>query len=233
MYAKLRTVVDPNLVFADRQEAGRVLSQRLAAYSQSKAVVFALPRGGVPVAFEVARQLSLALQIIIVRKIGAPYNPELGVGALSEKRTTYLNYHLMDQLGLSLKNLKHIIRQERQEMQRRRQIYRRGRYLSLVKNKIVIIVDDGLATGATMLAAVYALKQLQPVKVICAVPVCPADTVGKISPYVDELICLHKPSVMSAIGFFYRDFHQITDHEVIRLLQKASAFPKKDKQTDL
>ena len=214
---------DEGIVFADRVEAGRKLAAHLLKYKDRQPVVLGVPRGGVPVALEVARALKAPLDVIIVRKLGAPGQPELGVGAVvdGDHPETILNREVVSALRVSRAYLEREIRNQLKEIERRNILYRAGRARIELKNRTVIVVDDGIATGGSIRAALRGVRQQAPRKVILAVPVGPADTIASLRGEVDEIVCLSTPATFFGIGEFYRDFHQLADGEVIRLLELA------------
>jgi predicted phosphoribosyltransferase len=214
---------DEDIVFADRVEAGRKLAARLLKYKDQQPVVLGVPRGGVPVAFEVARALNAPLDVIIVRKLGAPGQPELGVGAVvdGDHPETILNREVMSALRVSRTYLEREIHNQLKEIERRNRLYRAGRARIELKNRTVIVVDDGIATGGSIRAALRGIRQQAPKKVVLAVPVGPADTIESLRGEVDEIVCLSTPPTFFGIGEFYSDFHQLADGEVIRLLELA------------
>jgi len=214
---------DEDIVFADRVDAGRKLAARLLKYKDQQPVVLAVPRGGVPVAFEVARALNAPLDVIIVRKLGAPGQPELGVGAVvdGDHPETILNREVMSALRVSRAYLEREIHDQLKEIDRRNLLYRAGRARIELKNRTVIVVDDGIATGGSIRAALRGIRQQAPKKVVLAVPVGPADTIASLRDEADEIVCLSTPPTFFGIGEFYSDFHQLADAEVIRLLELA------------
>jgi len=214
---------DEDLVFADRVEAGRKLAVRLLKYKDQQPVVLGVPRGGVPVAFEVARALNAPLDVIIARKLGAPGEPELGVGAVvdGDHPETILNREMVSALRVPRAYLEREIHDQLKEIDRRNLLYRAGRARIELKNRTVIVVDDGIATGGSIRAALRGIRHHAPKKVVLAVPVGPADTIASLRDEVDEIVCLSTPPTFFGIGEFYRDFHQLTDGEVIRLLELA------------
>jgi len=208
--------------FADRADAGRKLIPVLEKYKDSKdAIVIGLPRGGVVNAYEVAKGLNLPLDIIVVRKIGAPMQPELAVGALTQEGDLLLNQDLMNRIGLMQQDIAGIIEDEKKEAQRRLELYRGDRQPLDLKNKTVIMVDDGLATGATMRAAIISARGMGAKKIVVAIPVSTIDTLRKIEQEADEVICLYVPDRFWGISGFYDVFFQTEDDEVIDLLRKA------------
>jgi len=209
------------MLFRDRTEAGRVLAHRLAAYANyPNALVLALPRGGVPVAFEIAEALNLPLDIVVVRKLGLPGHEEFAMGAIASGGARVLNQDLIRQLSLSDEIIEQIVAREQRELERRERTYRGQRPVLDVRDRIIIIVDDGLATGSSMRAAIAALRQKQPAKLIVAVPVGARITCSELEAFADEVICLETPENFSAVGLWYGDFSQITDEEVIDLLER-------------
>jgi putative phosphoribosyl transferase len=209
------------MLFRDRTEAGRVLAHRLVAYANyPDAVVLALPRGGVPVAFEIAEALNLPLDIVVVRKLGVPGHEEFAMGAIASGGASILNQDLIRQLSLSDEIIEHIVAREQRELERRERTYRGQRPVLDVRDRIIIIVDDGLATGSSMRAAIAALRQKGPAKLIVAVPVGARITCSELEALADEVICLETPENFSAVGLWYRDFSQVTDEEVNDLLER-------------
>jgi len=214
---------DEDIIFDDRVDAGRKLAARLLKYKDQNPVVLGVPRGGVPVAFEVARALNAPLDVIIVRKLGAPGQAELGIGAVvdGDHPETILNREVMSALRVSRDYLEREIHNQLKEIHRRNQVYRSGRARIELKDRTVIVVDDGIATGGSIRAALRGVRQQGPKKVVLAVPVGPADTIESLRHEVDEIVCLSKPPMFFGIGEFYTDFHQLADSEVIRLLELA------------
>jgi predicted phosphoribosyltransferase len=205
--------------FLDRADAGRQLVGPLSAYAgRSDVVVLALPRGGVPVGYEVARALRAPLDVFLVRKLGVPGHPELAMGAIAEGGVEVLNDDLIRELGIPQKLVQQIAVRERMELDRRDGLYRDGRPLPAVQGRIVILVDDGLATGSTMQAAATALRRLEPARVIVAVPVGAHDTCERLGRFADKVICLIAPEPFQAVGLWYDEFSQTSDDEVKRLL---------------
>jgi erythromycin esterase-like protein/adenine/guanine phosphoribosyltransferase-like PRPP-binding protein len=205
--------------FRDRSEAGRQLGVRLARYAnRSDVVVLALPRGGVPVAFEVARHLHAPLDVFLVRKLGVPGHPELAMGAVAEGGVEVLSDDLIHELGIPQSLVQQVAVRERIELDRRDALYRGGRSLPAVRGHTVILVDDGLATGSTMQAAVTALRRFEPARIVVAVPVGASDTCRRVGRIVDEVVCLSMPEPFQAVGLWYERFDQTTDDEVKRLL---------------
>ena len=205
--------------YADRLEAGRILAGELSAYrDRDDVVVLALPRGGVPVASEVARALGVPLDVFVVRKLGVPGHEELAMGAIASGGVRQVNRDVVDALGIPAHVIDAVAAREQRELERREQAYRGARPpLSLI-NKTVILVDDGLATGSTMRAAVIAAPQQQPARVIVAVPVGAMSTCADLATEADDVVCVRMPDPLVAVGLWYRDFTPTTDHEVRTLL---------------
>lgn len=213
---------------ADRPEAGRLLADQLMQYANQKdVIVLALPRGGVPVAFEISKALKAPLDVFLVRKLGVPDQPELAMGAIAMGGTKVFNESIVNSLALSPSIIESVIEAETHELQRRNEVYRQNRPIPDLKNKTVILVDDGLATGATMRAAVLAIKKMYPKILIVAVPVSAYDTYLEFQKLVDQIICLYTPEPFYSIGLWYDDFNQTADEEVLMLLAEASYHTKK------
>ena len=212
--------------FTDRHEAGRYLGEKLAAAGYANApnlLVLALPRGGVPVAYEVARRLDAPLDIFLVRKLGVPGHEELAMGAIATGGVLVLNHPVVDRLGLSLADIDRVARQEWAELQRRERAYRGSRPPPEIEGRSVILVDDGLATGASMRAAAQAVSQQKPAKLIVAVPVAAPETCDEFRNEVDDVVCARTPEPFNAVGLWYEDFSQTTDDEVRELLARRAA----------
>jgi putative phosphoribosyl transferase len=211
-------------VFQDRAEAGRVLADRLSGYARSPdVVVLALPRGGVPVGFQVARSLQAPLDVLSVRKLGVPGHEELAMGAIASDGTRVVNRRVVGELGIAEDKLQAVAAAEHQELERRERTYRGQRPRPEITGKVVIVVDDGLATGATMWAAVTAIRRQQPARVVVAVPVAAASTCQQLQQVAEEVICASTPAPFVAVGQAYHDFGQMTDEEVCTLLVTAWA----------
>lgn len=207
------------MLFKDRIDAGKQLAAALKQYANDDGtIVIALPRGGVVIGFEVAKALNLTLDIVCPRKIGAPSNPELAIGAITETGDGILSDMLIEQLGVSEEYIKNSIKKEKKEALWRLNHYRKNRPPRNLKDKKVLIVDDGIATGSTMRAAIKTVRAESAKEIILAVPVAPPDTIEKLKKDVDKTICLASPSSFFAVGQFYDFFEQTTDEEVITLL---------------
>src|ERR1700726_1255747 len=214
-------------LFRDRREAGRVLAERLAAYANRPDVlVLALPRGGVPVAYEVARSLGAPLDVFVVRKLGVPGYEELAMGAIATGGVRVLNDQLVERLGIPAHMIDAVAARERQELARRERLYRGGRPPPDVRGRTAILVDDGLATGATMHAAIEALRQQKPARIVVAVPTASPEACEEMKAKADDVICAITPEPFHAVGRWYQDFSQTTDEEVSVLLSPQSALEK-------
>ena len=210
--------------FRDRTEAGQRLAHRLAAHARREdVIVLALPRGGVPVGYEVARALGVPLDVFVVRKLGVPGHEELAMGAIASGGVRVLNDRVVRQLPNAAAIIEAVTAQESRELERREIDYRDGRPAPELRGKTVIVVDDGFATGATMRAAVAALRQRGVAKIVVAVPVGSRETCAEFAQEVDEAICAITPAFFHAVGQFYADFSQTTDEEVRELLSRAAA----------
>lgn len=213
------------MLFQDREDAGRQLARALVKYRSRHPVILALPRGGVPVAAEVAESLEAPLDLILVRKIGTPMQPELAMGAVvdGEQPVIVRNQDVIDQTGVSDETFNAVCKKELAEIDRRRERYLGNRDRADVQGQVAIIVDDGIATGATTLAAIQALRKREPKELILAVPVAPLDTLQRLHTEVDAIVCLDTPRDFGAIGYYYRDFRQVSDDEVIAILKRFPA----------
>ena len=213
---------DGRLPFRDRRDAGRALADKLTAYvGRSDVLVLALPRGGVPVAFEVARALRAPLDVLIVRKLGVPGHEELAMGAVATGGVRVLNDVVVRGFGIDPDVIDSVATWERREIARRERLYRGERPAPEVRGRTVILVDDGLATGASMLAAVEALREQAPARLVVAVPTAAHETCEILRREVDDVICATTPEPFQAVGFWYEDFTQTTDEEVRDLLVRA------------
>jgi putative phosphoribosyl transferase len=210
--------------FLDRRDAGHKLAAELEPLRTQRPVVVALPRGGVPVAFEVAGLLAAPLEILAVRKLGAPINPELAIGAVAEDGTGVLDQRSASALGMTQSELDTTIALESQELRRRVERYRDGRARISVVGRSVIVVDDGLATGLTDLAAVRALRKRGARRILVAVPVASSEAVSLLAEAADRVVCLEVPQRLLSVGMWYRDFSPVSDEEVVSLLAKANGW---------
>jgi predicted phosphoribosyltransferase len=210
-------------MFRDRTEAGEVLADRLRDYAgRDDVVVLALPRGGVPVAFEVASELGAPLDVFAVRKLGVPWHPELAMGAIASGGVRVLNEEVIRHLGVAPGDLEEVAEEEGRELARRESAYRDGRPRPELRGKVAILVDDGLATGSTMRAAVEAVRKFGPARVVVAVPVGAVDTCHDLRTTADEVVCAETPEPFFGVGAWYEDFSQTTDEEVRDLLGRAA-----------
>jgi putative phosphoribosyl transferase len=211
--------------FRDRSDAGRRLAKALSKYKGRSAVILALPRGGVPVAAEVAAVLKAPLDLILVRKIGVPVQPELAMGAVVDGASPVIvrNEEVIELSGTSAREFEDACASELAEIERRRQLYIGGRARAEITGQVVIVIDDGIATGATTRAALQAIRKRNPKELVLAVPVAPPDTIRQLRQEVDALICLETPEIFGAIGYFYRDFSQVSDQEVVEILKHFPA----------
>jgi predicted phosphoribosyltransferase len=209
--------------FRDRREAGQRLATKLARYAAHEGVtVLALPRGGVPVAYEVARKLNAPLDVFLVRKLGVPGQEELAMGAIASGGVRVLNRDVVALAGVTENVIEAVAAREGRELERRERLYRRGRPALPLTGRIVILVDDGLATGASMRAAVRAVQSQGPARIVVAVPTAPPDTCESLGREVDEVTCVLRPDRFRSVGTWYDDFSQTTDGEVQQLLDDAS-----------
>jgi putative phosphoribosyl transferase len=207
------------MLFKDRTDAGKQLAERLAFLkAQSDVIVLGIPRGGVVVAAEIARVLDAPLDVFLAHKLGAPFNPELAIGAITSTGEVLLDEDLVVELRLSDRDIAREIEQQRKEMARRLAVFRQNRPPLDVRGKTVVIVDDGVATGSTMLAALRALRQAQPARLILAIPVGPPETIQRLGGACDQVIVLATPEPFWAVGRFYDEFGQTGDEEVRKLL---------------
>lgn len=208
------------VIFRDRRDAGQRLAARLEKYRGPDTVVLAIPRGGVVVAYEVARLLGAPLDVVIPRKIGAPGQPELAIGAIGDN-ISVLDQHMIDYLGVSEQYIREEIERQRHEIERRSRLYRGGQPPLAIEGRTVILVDDGMATGSTTLVAVRSLRRRNPARLVLAVPVASHEAVARLRPEVDDLIVLETPDYFMSVGSWYQEFEQTTDEEVIDLLRRA------------
>lgn len=209
-------------MFLDRYHAGQVLAEQLQEYAHhDNVVILALPRGGVPVGYEIAKQLHAPMEVFLVRKLGVPGHEELAMGAIASGGIRVLNDDVVEGLRLSSNVIEQVAARELEELERRDEAYRDARPLPQLRDKVVILVDDGLATGSTMRAAAKAVRQQQPSKVVVAVPVGARSTCEEFRREVDEVVCAATPEPFYAVGLYYEDFSQTTDEEVTRLLDEV------------
>jgi predicted phosphoribosyltransferase len=209
--------------FQDRRDAGRKLAQKLSAYAgRPDVLILALPRGGVPVAYEVARALTVPLDIFIVRKLGLPGREELAIGAIASGGVRVLNNDIIRMLGIPEEVINFVAKRELQELQRREKLYRGDRSSPELRDRTVILIDDGLATGASMRAAVTRLRTQHAARIVVAVPAAAQETCDALRTEVDEIVCAITPEPFYGVGRWYKDFSQVTDEEVRILLQEAN-----------
>ena len=211
------------MIFTNRTEAGRVLARLLTRFAnRPDVIVLGVPRGGVPVAFEVAAALSAPLDIFVLRKLGVPGHEELAFGAIANRGVRILDSDVINGLGLSQLDIEIVTAAEKQELKRREGIYRGGRPALDVHGFVVILVDDGIATGSSIRAAIRAIRQMNPARIVIATPVAPASTCNRLRLEVDELVCADTPEYFYGVGQFYEDFSQVSDEEVKELLDRAA-----------
>lgn len=209
------------LRFHNRQDAGRKLASILVDYSAEQPIVLALPRGGVPVAYEVARALHAPLDVWVVRKIGVPWHPELGLGAVAEGGYIHRTEEIIQSVGISADQLERAIETKRREVEERVRRFRGDRPSPALRGRTVLLIDDGIATGGSVRAAIVSIRAQQPRKLVLAVPVASPDTIEALAPGVERIISLLAPPDLYAIGLWYEDFSQVSDEEVVRLLDRA------------
>ena len=215
-------------MFVNRTDAGVRLAEMLKDYSEREGVlVLALPRGGVVVGFELARRLRVGLDVLIVRKIGVPSQPELAAGAISETGTVHLNQDVISAIGDMSAYIQKEIARQSEEIARRIMLYRNGKPIRELTGKTIILVDDGIATGATMKAAIETMKKEPIIKLVVAVPVAPPSTAEELKHMADEVVCIETPEYFTAVGSHYIDFTQVTDEEVVKLLRQSENFGEK------
>jgi putative phosphoribosyl transferase len=209
-------------MFNDRTDAGIQLASRLKEYKDKEGViVLALPRGGVVTGYEISQHLNAPLDIVIVRKVGFPGQPELGIGAVSETGSIVLNDYIISGYGVSKEYIEREVSRQKEEIARRVKLYRKGKWLSGLKGKTIILVDDGVATGATMKTAITTLKEEKLNKIVVALPVAPSSVAEEIETMVDEFICIKTPFDFMAVGSYYNNFTQVSDEEVVELLRRS------------
>ena len=210
------------MVFRNREEAGRRLVEQLIHYRElPDALILALPRGGVAVGYQLSLGLHLPLDVFLVRKLGAPDNPEYALGAVGETGVVYVNPEYKTNFHLSQADLKEFVHAQQEEISRRQALYRQDRRLPVLTGRTVILVDDGIATGSTFLASIQTIRHLNPQRLIGAIPVGPLDTIQEVHKYVDELVVLATPDPFVAVGNHYVDFTQVSDHDVVEYLNLA------------
>jgi putative phosphoribosyl transferase len=207
--------------FADRREAGRRLAERLLPLAGEDPIVIGLPRGGIPVADEIATVLGAPLEILAVRKLGAPHNPEYGIGAIAEDGTLVLDSGAVAALDIDKETLESMVEREATELRRRVDAYRGARPGLQLAGRTVIVVDDGVATGVTDTAALRAIRRQGPRRLLLAIPVCARDSLSRLQRESDEVVCLVAPPLLYGVGQWYRDFSQVSDREVIAVLETA------------
>lgn len=214
-------------MFDDRNDAGRQLAEKLRHLQDQNPIVLALPRGGVPVGFEIARALAAPLDLLLVRKIGVPWQPELALGAVANgaQPETFIDKELEAALDISDDYVKRETARQLEEVERRRRVYCGGRAPLDIAGHTAIVVDDGIATGATMRVALQASRRRNPARLVLATPVAAAETIEKLRPLADDVVCVEIPSWLGAIGFFYADFHQMSDAEVTAIVAEAAKPP--------
>jgi putative phosphoribosyl transferase len=218
---------EPHQPYEDRRHAGAVLGQRLQQFKgRDDVVVLALPRGGVPVAHEVARALDAPLDVFLVRKLGVPHHRELAMGAIASGGVRVLNEDVVSAYGLSDAVVDRVASEEQAELERRERAYRNGRAAVQLRGRVVLLVDDGLATGASMRAAVEAVRGHHPARIVVAVPVGSPETCREFADVADEIVCARAPEYFAAVGQWYRDFSQTTDDEVRELLQHSAGITR-------
>ena len=204
--------------FRDREEAGKLLAEELIEYRGKKAVVLGIPRGGVAVAYEIAKALDAEMDIVLAHKLGTPGHEELAMGSVSEDGTLFLNQELVREFDIGETYIQQEKARQLTEIKRRTELIRQVRPKVPLAGRIVIVADDGVATGATTQAALWAVRTEHPKKLIAAIPVGPEDTIKKLAEDVDEMLCLRMPPLFAAVGQFYEQFHPVEDEEVLRML---------------
>lgn len=210
------------MIFRDRAHAGVLLAKELAAYrGDPQAVILALPRGGVVVGYELSAALHLPMEVFLTRKLRTPNNQNSAIGAVSETGALYVNQEACSSLHLSTEDIEELVLGEEGELKRQQALYRQGRPLASLTNRTVILVDDGIATGATLFAAIASMAALAPRRVIVAIPIAPSDVGARIRPLVDHCLILTTPAPFSTVGALYTDFEEVTDSQVLALLKAA------------
>ncbi|EKE01867.1 MAG: phosphoribosyltransferase [uncultured bacterium] len=211
----------PKIIFQNRKEAGQKLAAVLTHYAAEKPIVLGMPRGGVVVAYEIAKFLKAPLDVIVTRKIGAPLHPEYAIGAIAPGDISVFNVEAVSSLGLDRTEIQTLVASEKKEMERRIKLYRENKSMLNLKDKVVIIVDDGVATGQTALVAIRSVRKMQPRKIVFVSGVCARDAAAMLRQEADEVVCLSLPGIFHAVGEWYYDFAQTTDEEVLQLLSQA------------
>ncbi|MGA8771161.1 MAG: phosphoribosyltransferase family protein [Rhodomicrobium sp.] len=213
------------MIYRDRSDAGRRLATELARYASEKPIILALPRGGVVVAAEIADAVAAPLDILLVRKIGIPFQPELAMGAVVDGGHPHVirNEGVIVRADISADDFNRVCQTELAEIERRRKLYLADRPRADIEDRVVIVVDDGIATGATVRAALQAIRERNPKRLVLAVPVAPTSTLEELNGLVDDIVCLQSHEPFHAIGLYYDDFHQVTDSEVVSILSEARA----------
>lgn len=210
------------MFFTNRVHAGKMLAEKLADYADRKdVIILALPRGGVPVAYEVAKQLHLPMDVFLVRKIGVPFHEELAMGAIAMGGVKVFNYDLIRALQIPDAVVKDVVEKETVELIRREALYRRNRSLPMLEDHTVILIDDGIATGSTVSAAIMALRQLHPANIVVAAPVLPSSAIEKLKKQADRLVYAGAPEPFFSVGQWYKDFTQTTDDEVKAIMEQV------------
>ena len=212
-------------LFKDRKDAGELLAGCLAEYRDKNVIVLGIPRGGVPVAAEVARGLNADMDIIVARKLGSPVSAELAIGAVTANGGRYLNEEIIRELQVSDEFIDRVTEAQREDARQREERFRGARSAPVLTGRVVILVDDGLATGATMRAAVRSVRKAEPARLVVAVPVAPPQTCAELREEADEVVCPYQPDPFWAIGLFYGDFEQVEDEEVSRILEEFAQKP--------
>lgn len=207
------------MMFQNRSHAGQLLAEKLSKFRNQNPVILALPRGGAPVAFEIAKELHQPWNVLVTRKIGAPFHSELAVGAMCEDDEPYYNHNLMAHMGLEADDLNRIVRSERFEIERQIQKFRKGQPLESFENRTVVLVDDGLATGATIMAALKYIQRKGAAYLVVAVPIAAFSSAEKIRHQIDELVACEESSQLSSVSQWYEDFSQVPDDDVLHLLE--------------
>ena len=220
--AKLRLISTSGEPFWDRVQAGKLMAAEMGDKLGKRPVVLGIPRGGIVVAKEMARALGADLDIVLARKLGTPGHTELAMGALAEDGTHFLNDHVVETLGISDRDINEEIGRQKLEIQRRRSLIRKILPQIPLKNRVVVVTDDGAATGATMQAALRVARQEQPQKLIAAIPVCSEEALSRVSIDADEVVCLRLPYNISAIGQYYQNFTQVEDEEMMKILAEEA-----------